>query len=157
MQHPITEILRVGTVVTKAPDSMHCRVLFPDTPTNPVTSYWLPVLVNRAMGDTYYDMPDIGDNVLCAFLPNGMEAGFILGSYYPEKKAPCTDENVYQHKFKDGTYIEYDRKENKLTASCVGDVEITAQNSIKINADTVTIKAQGNMTLLASKIIAQEG
>lgn len=156
MQHPITEILRVGTVVTKAPDSMHCRVLFPDTPTNPVTSYWLPVLVNRAMGDTYYDMPDIGDNVLCAFLPNGMEAGFILGSYYPEKKAPCTDENVYQHKFKDGTYIEYDRNSHKLTASCVGDANISAEGTLNLRAEHINIIGNSTVNIQGAQVNIQE-
>lgn len=157
MEHPITEILRVGIVVTKDPKNMRCKVLCSDTPTSPLITHWLPVLVTRAFEDTYYDLPDIGSKVLCIFLPNGMEAGFILGSYYPDDRSPCADEDMYQHKFKDGTYIEYNRKEHKLTASCVGDVDIVAQKNVKINADTVTIKAQGTINLLASKIIAQEG
>ena len=125
----VKELLRVGTVTVKDPENMCCRVTFSDTPTNAVTSYWLPVLVTRAHGDTYYDLPDIGSKVLCAFLPNGHEEGFI----------------------------EYNRKEHRLFASCVGDVEITAQNNMKINADNVSIKAQGIINLLASQIIAQEG
>jgi len=153
----VKELLRVGTVTVKDPENMCCRVTFSDTPTNAVTSYWLPVLVTRAHGDTYYDLPDIGSKVLCAFLPNGHEEGFILGSYYPKGKAPETDGDIYCHAFKDGTYIEYNRKEHRLFASCVGDVEITAQNNMKINADNVSIKAQGIINLLASQIIAQEG
>ena len=90
-------------------------------------------------------------------MPNGHEEGFILGSYYPKGKAPEIDGDIYCHAFKDGTYIEYNRKEHRLFASCVGDVEITAQNNMKINADNVSIKAQGIINLLASQIIAQEG
>lgn len=157
MEHPITEILRVGTVVTQDPKNMRCRVLFSDTLTSPLTTDWLPVLVTRAFGDTYYDLPDIGSKVLCIFLPNGMETGFILGSYYPDNWSPCADEEMYQHKFKDGTYIEYNRKEHKLTASCVGDVDITAQGDINMTGKNISFNAENAINLLASKIIAQEG
>lgn len=157
MQYPITEILRVGTVVTKDPKNMRCRVLCSDTPTSPLITHWLPVLVTRAFGDTYYDLPDIGSKVLCAFLPNGMEAGFILGSYYPDDRSPCADEDMYQHRFFDGTYIEYNRKEHKLTASCVGDVDIVAQGDINIIGKNISICAEGNLDLQAGqKVNIQE-
>lgn len=153
----LQELLRIGTVTARNAEIMCCKVTFSDTFTNGVTSKDLPVLITRAHGDTYYDLPDIGSKVLCAFLPNGHEEGFILGSYYPKGKAPEIDGDIYCHAFKDGTYIEYNRKEHRLFASCVGDVEITAQNNMKINADNVSIKAQGIINLLASQIIAQEG
>lgn len=153
----LSEILRVGIVTTKDPVNMRCRVLFPDTPTNAVTSYWLPVLVTRAFDDTYYDLPDIGSKVLCAFLPNGHEIGFILGSFYSTGTAPCTDENIYQHKFKDGTYIEYNRKSHKLTASCVGDADVFAQGNIEIVGNNISITAQGILDLQAGqKVNIQE-
>lgn len=150
----LSEILRVGTVVTKDSVNMRCRVLFPDTPTNPVVTALLPVLVNRAHDDTYYDLPDIGSTVLCAF--TSPEQGFILGSFYPLGKSPCTDENIYQHKFKDGTYIEYDRNSHKLTASCVGDAEVLAEGNIEITGDNVSIFAKNILSLQAAQIIAQE-
>lgn len=152
----LSEILRVGIVTTKDPVNMRCRVLFPDTPTNPVVTALLPVLVNRAHDDTYYDLPDIGSTVLCAFLGNGPEQGFILGSFYPRGTAPVVDENIYQHKFRDGTYIEYDRNSHKLTASCVGDVDVFAQGNIEITGDTVSISAKNILSLQAAQIIAQE-
>lgn len=153
----LSEILRVGIVTTKDPQNMLCRVLFPDTPTDAVTSYWMPVLVNRAQGDTYYDLPDIDSTVLCAFLPNGPEQGFILGSFYPKGTAPCTDENIYQHKFKDSTYIEYNRNSHKLTAACVGDAEVLAEGNVEIIGDNVSIFAKKTLTLQAPQIIAQKG
>lgn len=150
----LSEILRVGIVTTKDPVNMRCRVLFPDTPTNPVVTALLPVLVNRAHDDTYYDLLDIGSTVLCAF--TSPEQGFILGSFYPLGKSSCTDENIYQHKFRDGTYIEYDRNSHKLTASCVGDVDVFAQGNIEITGDTVSISAKNILSLQAAQIIAQE-
>lgn len=150
------ELLRIGMVTAKDSKNMCCKVTFSDTHTNGVTSKWIPVLVNRAFGDTYYDLPDIGSKVLCAFLPNGAEEGFILGSYYPAGKAPAADENIYCHAFNDGTFLEYDRAKHKLTVSCVGDVSIEAQGNINLTGNTVSVTAQGTINLQASQIIAQE-
>lgn len=152
----IAEILRVGTVTAKEPKTMRCKVTFFDTHTSGATSKWLAVLVNRAFSDTYYDLPDVGSKVLCAFLPNGTEEGFILGSFYPKEKAPPADENIYRHTFNDGTFLEYDRAKHKLTVSCAGDVEILAKGSVELTGNTVSITAQGLMNLQASQIIAQE-
>lgn len=150
------ELLRAGTVTAKDPQNMRCKVTFSDTHTSAVTSKWLAVLVSRAYADTYYDLPDIGSKVLCAFLPNGAEEGFILGSYYPAGKAPAADENIYRHTFSDGTFLEYDRAAHKLTASCVGDVTVAAQGDIELTGNNVSVTAQGTINLQASQIISQE-
>ncbi len=152
----IRELLRVGTVTVKDPANMCCRVTFSDTPTNAVTSYWLPVLVTRAHGDTYYDLPDIGSKVLCAFLPNGHEEGFILGSYYPKGKVPETDGDIYCHAFKDGTYIEYNRKEHRLIASCVGDVNLSAQGTLNLRAENINMAAGSVINIQAPQVKVQE-
>lgn len=152
----IRELLRVGTVTVKDPENMCCRVTFSDTPANAVTSYWLPVLVTRAHGDTYYDLPDIGSKVLCAFLPNGHEEGFILGSYYPKGKAPETDGDIYCHAFKDGTYIEYNRKEHRLIASCVGDVNLSAQGTLNLRAENINIASGSVINIQAPQVKVQE-
>ncbi len=152
----IRELLRVGTVTVKDPENMCCRVTFSDTPTNAVTSYWLPVLVTRAHGDTYYDLPDIGSKVLCAFLPNGHEEGFILGSYYPKGKAPETDGDIYCHAFKDGTYIEYNRKEHRLIASCVCDVNLSAQGTLNLRAENINMAAGSVINIQAPQVKVQE-
>lgn len=152
----VKELLRVGTVTVKDPENMCCRVTFSDTPTNAVTSYWLPVLVTRAHGDTYYDLSDIGSKVLCAFLPNGHEEGFILGSYYPKGKAPETDGDIYCHAFKDGTYIEYNRKEHRLIASCVGDVNLSAQGTLNLRAENINMAARSVINIQAPQVKVQE-
>lgn len=155
MEIEIRELLRIGMVTAKDPLNMRCQVTFSDTLTSPITSHWLPVLVTRAFEDTYYDLPDIGSSVLCAFLPNGHEVGFILGSYYYEGIAPCFNENIYQHKFKDGTYIEYDRKSHKLMASCVGDIDISAKGTLNLRAENVNIMATSQVNILAPQVNIQ--
>ena len=150
----LQELLRIGTVTARNAEIMCCKVTFSDTFTNGVTSKDLPVLITRAHGDTYYDLPDIGSKVLCAFLPNGHEEGFILGSYYPKGKVSVMNDNIYLHRFNDGTYIEYDRKKHKLTASCIGDAVITAKGNLSLLADNINLVAKEKIELQANQIIS---
>lgn len=61
---------------------------FRDTVTAKLVSGWLPVLVPRASADMAFDLPDVGDQVLCLFLGNGLEEGFVLGSMYGAQTPP---------------------------------------------------------------------
>ncbi len=155
LEDKVNELIRHGIVVKRDEQNMRVCVNFSDTVTKPLTTNWLPVLLPRANGDCYYDLPDIGDKVLCLFLPNGIDTGFVLGSFYGENKSPITNGDIYFHKFKDGTYLEYNRKEHKLIASCVGDVELSAQKNISITAQNVNIVAQDTVSILGKKVTIQ--
>lgn len=155
LEDKVNELIRHGVVVKRDEKNMRVCVIFSDTVTNPLTTNWLPVLLPRASGDCYYDLPDIGDKVLCLFLPNGIDTGFVLGSFYGENKSPITNGDIYFHKFKDGTYLEYNRKEHKLIASCVGDVELSAQKNVSITAQNVNIVAQDTVSILGKKVTIQ--
>ena len=49
---------------------------------------FLPVLVPAAKEFQVCSLPQVGDNVLVLFLPQGPEDGFVLGSFYHEQKPP---------------------------------------------------------------------
>lgn len=155
LEDKVNELIRHGIVVKRDEKNMRVCVNFSDTVTKPLITNWLPVLLPRASGDCYYDLPDIGDKVLCLFLPNGIDTGFVLGSFYGENKSPITNGDIYFHKFKDGTYLEYNRKEHKLIASCVGDVELSAQKNVSITAQNVNIVAQDTVSILGKKVTIQ--
>lgn len=156
LEDKVNELIRHGVVVKRDEKNMRVCVKFSDTVTKPLTTNWLPVLLPRASGDCYYDLPDIGDKVLCLFLPNGIDTGFVLGSFYGENKSPITNGDIYFHKFKDGTYLEYNRKKHKLIASCVGDVELSATGNLKIEAQNISLMAREKISLVANTIICQE-
>ena len=65
----LAQILRVGFVTARQPERMRVRVECRDTTTSALVTDWLPVLTPRACGDRQYDLPDVGDQVLCLFLP----------------------------------------------------------------------------------------
>jgi phage baseplate assembly protein V len=116
---------------------------------------FLPVLVPFGK-DTYaYGLPKVGDSVLVVFLPQGLEDGFVLGSFYHlEKTPPKAGVGKFYKKFKGGTLIEYDENAHLLTVSVNGKAVITTQLTTH-NGDVVingNLKVSGNIT--AGKDIA---
>jgi phage baseplate assembly protein V len=75
-------------------------------------------------------MPDVGEFVLCLFLPYAPETGFVIGSYYDKKHTPpiCSNDTYYKQ-FNDGTEIFYDRKSHLLKATVNGDIEISGNTT----------------------------
>ncbi len=110
---------------------------------------FLPVLVPFGK-DTYaYGLPKVGDSVLVVFLPQGLEDGFVLGSFYHlEKTPPSAGIGKFYKKFKDGTLIEYDENAHLLTVSVNGKAVVTTQLTTH-NGDVVingNLKVNGNIT-----------
>lgn len=126
----LAQCIRPGTVTARDAAKLRVQVRCADTVTDPLVTDWLPVLVSRACGDCQYDLPDVGDAVLCLFLPHGREAGFVLGSFYSGGVPPVADGDKWHRTFRDGTTLEYDRKAHKLTADVKGDVDVTATGSV---------------------------
>ncbi|MCX7999774.1 MAG: phage baseplate assembly protein V [Leptospiraceae bacterium] len=124
-------MIKVGRVV--AVDEKRACVRVELTDCDGVITYWLPVVVPKTQHDKFYFLPDIGEEVVCAFLEHGIEQGFVLGAIYNEKdRVPVVNKDKYHVRFADGTEIEYDRKNHKLKIKCVGDVEIVANGNVTI-------------------------
>ena len=154
-QDKMDQIVRVGYVVGRQPEKMRVRVELPDTVTSPLVTAWLPVLCRRACEDMAYDLPDIGDQVLCIFLPIGLEQGFVAGSMFGKQSPPVASPDKCHRTFKDGTFIEYDRGEHKLTADVKGDVVITATGSVTVTGKTIQLNGQSFITMAAPNITLQ--
>jgi phage baseplate assembly protein V len=136
----MAQMIRVGFVAGRQPERMRVKVEFRDTTTTPLVSDWLPVLTPRAHQDKEYDLPDDGDQVLCLFLPFGLEQGFVIGSMYGRESPPVKSGDKWHKKFRDGASLEYDRAEHKLSVNIPGDIIIKADGLIKINAGHVSIQ-----------------
>ena len=147
----VKNMIKVGVVESFNQENATARVIFEDIN---IKSYDLPIIVKQSQNNKDYWMPDIGESVLCLFLPTGIESGFILGSYYNKKdRPPVTDQNKRTVKFKDGTVLEYDRKTHKLTADVKGDIDIKATGNINVNANgAITINSSTSISLTAPSI-----
>ena len=126
-----SNIIRIGEVSSIDPAKVTARVAFDDE--DSMVSYDLPVIQHNTLENHDYWMPDIGEDVLCVFLPTGSEDGFILGSFYADEiRPPASTENIRMVEFADGTKVSYDRESHELKATIDG-------TEIKANRDTVDI------------------
>ena len=152
----VKNMVKVGIVESFNQNNATARVVFEDAN---LKSYDLPIMVKQTNYNKDYWVPDIDDPVICIFLPTGIESGFILGAYYNQKdKPPVIDQNKRTVKFKDGTVIEYDRKQHKLTADVKGDIDIKATGKVDmiVNGD-ISLQSGANIILTANRIDFNEG
>jgi len=118
-------LIRYGKVSSVNPAKHTVRVVFADK--NNTVSHDLPVLTPGTLKNKFYCMPDIGEDVVCIFLPNGMQRGFVIGSFYPLTLAlPVISADKTNITFPDETVIEYDRTSHTMNISVKGDITINA-------------------------------
>lgn len=151
----MAQMIRVGFVVDRNPGTMRVRVELRDTVTSPLVSGWLPVGCPRAHADKHYDLPDIGDQVLCLFTSMGFEDGWCVCSMYGKEAPPVASGDIWHRTFSDGTYLEYDRAVHKLTAYVKGDVKADVSGNIDVElGGNGNVTAHGPLDLTSAAKIA---
>ena len=154
LKNTLSKCIRIGTISSIDTKEHTAKVAFPDEGNG--VSYDLPVIVPNTYHNSDYQMPDINEDVLCIFLPDGVENGFILGSWYAgQVKPPCDDPDIRMVKFKDGTTISYNRRTHDLDVIIEGThihadrqkVNITTPQEVNINTTNANITASGNITM----------
>lgn len=139
-----TKMVRIGKVSSVNIEKARVQVVFEDI--DNMVSVDLPLLFPQGLKNKFYAVPDIGENVLCLFIEQGLSDGFCLGSFYTDLVLPpVSNQDKVHFAFEDGTSIEYDRKEHKLVADIKGDAQIQADkiqaecNECTINATTINM------------------
>ncbi len=134
-------MLRYGLISEIDAAKGMARVHFND---DDIVSDWLPILVPKAMEDSFSFFPDINEHVAC-LMDEHSENGVVMGSLYNSKTQPNGGSaDKFRIRFKDGTVIEYDRAGNKLFADVKGQVEVKAQGAVKVDGQsTVDVNAAG--------------
>lgn len=123
LESRVNSLLRVGVVSTVDRTKCRVRVAFPGG----LVSSELPVLVKQSIESRDFWMPAVDEQVLCLFLPSGIEAGFVIGSFYSdEEEIPegAEAEGMRMVEFADGARFEYSTAESKLRI-LVGELEVT--------------------------------
>lgn len=149
----ITEILnsliKIGEVSSVDYAKGTARVVFDDD--DSLVSNDLQVLQKNTIKNKDYCMPDVGEDVVCLFLPSGTEEGFILGSVYAgDITPPESSGNKRTVEFSDNTKVSYDRETHTLSIT-IGATSITANGEnvyVKGSVATLeapTIKLKGNV------------
>lgn len=104
----IRNLIRVGDVSTVDATAGTVEVVFADR--DNAVSGPLPCMSSE------YNLPAVGDQVLCLFLGNGIEQGFCLGSFYSDvNPPPATNKEMYKKKIDDDVFFEVDKNTKELT------------------------------------------
>lgn len=91
-----------------------------------IISAELPIVFQWTLKNQEYTMPAIGEPVICIF--NG-SVGYVLGAIYSDVSTPpIKDVNKHYIRFEDGTFVEYDTKEQVLTVKSEGNVIVQGKN-----------------------------
>ncbi len=143
--------MKIGLVIATDAKQCRVRVKFPDR--DGIVSYWLPVMQKKTLKDKVYWMPDIQEHVVC-LMDEHDEFGVVIGAIYSDADIPpVNSQDKYHVVFDDGTAIEYDRSEHKLTATVQGDIEATATGTINVEAGgDITITSGTHIQMTAPRI-----
>lgn len=144
----LADLIRVGVVTSTDDSAGSARVQFRDR--TGVVSYDLQVVVRNSRVNHDYWMPDINEQVLCLFLPSGVETGYILGSFYSDVTTPpASTKDKRRVEFGDGAYAEYDRATKTLTGYTPGDALLQADGDATVTIGknlTATAVETANVT-----------
>lgn len=160
IRHLLSMIIRVGEITSIDPIKHTARVVFPED--DNCTSYDLPILCQNTLKNHDYHMPDVGEDAVCIFMPDGIEDGFIIGSFYAGDVTPPTDNpNVRMVKFDDDTTVTYNRETHELDVVIEGTkihadrqtIDVTTPKTINLESTTVNIKASESVNIKADSLI----
>ena len=157
MQELLNVLIRVGYITTVNYANGTAQVHFPDD--DDFVSHDLQVLHGNTLKNKDYIMPDIGELVLCLFLPYSVETGFILGSVYTNKaKTPESTGDKRTVVFEDGSRFSYDRKTHQFDAQIEGTTITATRQDVIVNTPnkvTITGNAEITVNTQTAKINAQ--
>jgi phage baseplate assembly protein V len=141
----LKSLIKIGEVSSVNYANGTARVVFDDD--DSIVSNDLPVLQTNTLLNKDHALPDVGEDVVCLFLPSGNEEGFILGAVYAGEVQPAeTSKDIRSVTFSDGTEIKYDRAAHLLSVKIDG-TTITA-NRENVNIDTPKeVNVKGGQTV----------
>jgi len=149
LNHQVSNLIHRGLVVSVDLQNAVAKVQVGEVQTAP-----LPWLTARAGGDITWWAPEAGEHVAVLCPGGSLSQGVIIGSLYSgSKPAPSQSADQIVTKYSDGTTITYDRAAHTFTVQAVGAVAINVQGNATVTAQTVTLNAQGGMTLAGALTI----
>jgi phage baseplate assembly protein gpV len=136
----LKNLIRVGKVSSINYPAGRLRVVFEDK--DGIVTDELPML------NFEYEMPNVGEPVLCLFLGNGITKGFVLGRYFYASDPPVEGgygQDIYYKRFLKDAAQKYDRVAKTMTWKAqefVFDGNVTITGNLKVNGN---INVDGNI------------
>lgn len=106
----LRNLIRIGQI--SSVDESKCTVKVKFSDKDDMVSDNIPFLSFE------YNLPDVGDYVVCIFLGNGVQNGFCLGKYFAEDNPPkVQSKDIYYKDLLEEAFIKYDKSTKTLTLS----------------------------------------
>ncbi|MCA3987820.1 phage baseplate assembly protein V [Vibrio vulnificus] len=139
----LSEMIQFGTIIEVQAKPLRYKVQFDENR----VSDWIPMNVSHAAEVRSWKPLQVGEQVV-VLKPFGAQGGVIVASLNQTKFDQPKDKlNLYYHEFPDGTWLEYDMEEHKLTGHVEGDLILTTAGNAKLTAtQNVELKSSGDMT-----------
>lgn len=138
LESALSQLVRIGKVVARDASNCTVKVQIPDS--DNMVSQSLPVVHTKTHKDKFFALPDIGEQVACLFLGNGLEVGIVLGAIYSDPDpVPVNSGDKFHVKFSDGATFEYDRATHALNISIPGSVSVNATGNVTINGQRIDL------------------
>ena len=136
--------LRYGTVCEKDPAKGMLRVDFEE---DDIPSYWMPMLTAAVAQNSFFSLPDIGEQVAC-LVDAHCETGVVLGAIPSDNVKPkLASADISSAVFSDGTKVSYDRESHVLAIETVGDIKIKTTGNVQVECTNATVKAAVKTTI----------
>jgi phage baseplate assembly protein V len=140
----VSNLIRYGVVKEADYENALIRV---ELQGGELLSDWIPWVTLRASNDKFWWAPEEGE-VMMLLSPSGELANAVaLPAAFSNQNQNGDRPTVQRQTFEDGTVIEYDREANRYT------IDATASSgSVVVKAQTVTVEAQGAVTISGASI-----
>jgi len=137
-------MMRYGTVSERDSTGGLLRVEFTE---DGIVSDWLPMVVAAGANNSFFALPDVGEQVAC-LMDTHAENGVVLGAIYSAKTKPKqASDDISSVEFSDGTKVIYDREAHTLLIDTVGDITIKSTANVLVECVNATVKSSTKIVL----------
>ena len=150
LQRRVANMIRLGVVGKLVGNAATVAIEGDDGTQN--TTDPRPWLTGRAGPDADWHAPEPGEQVVLLSPDGNMAQGVILPALYSTLfPAPADSADVWRKKFKDGTFIEYDRASHKLTVNVGSGTVLVVADAATVDAKETTMT--GNATVEKNLVV----
>ena len=131
-------MLRYGTVSERDSSAGLLRVEFTE---DGIVSDWLPMVVAAGANNSFFALPDVGEQVAC-LMDAHAENGVVIGAIYSaDTKPKQASDDISSVEFSDGTKVIYDRQAHTLLIDTVGNITVKTTADVVVECVNATVKA----------------
>src|SRR5215831_1775194 len=141
---------------------VNVRVIMPDKVDHqgqPLITKPIPVGQVSAGGKRSFACPRLGQNCILVKLPNGMADYLLLGTFYTSKDPPpVTDPKLDYVVYDEGSTMQFDANNGTLTWRLKGQIDIQAEQDIKIKGNAkITIDGDSDVLIKSATKVTIDG